>query len=326
MSIVVTGSIATDHLMMFPGRFLDHIMGESLESLSLSFLVDGLEIFRGGVGANIAFGLGRLGVRPLLVGAAGSDFVDYREWLDRHNVDTSHVRVSQSRHTARFVCTTDADHNQIASFYAGAMVEARDIDLDSVLLADAVRLVIVSPDDPLAMLQHTAACRRAGVPFAADPSQQLTRMAGAEISELVLGAQFLFTNQYERELLLQKTGWSRPDVLATVGMWITTLGSDGVMIETRGVAPVTVPAVAPRCIAEPTGAGDAFRSGFLAGISWDLEPIRAAQLGCVMAALVLEATGTQEYALEPTDLVVRLAEAYGDVIANEIQPHLAQLV
>jgi adenosine kinase len=326
MNIVVTGSIATDHLMVFPGRFVEHLVDGSLQNLSLSFLVDGLEIFRGGVGANIAFGLGCLGVRPLLVGAAGSDFPEYRDWLDRHNVDTSHVSVSQSKHTARFVCTTDADHNQIASFYAGAMVEARDLELDQVLRhIPGVRLVIVSPDDPVAMLRHTSACRRSCVPFAADPSQQLARMEGADIRELVQGAQILFSNEYERELLQRKTGWSREDVLDSVSMWVTTRGVNGVMIETKSDDRVLVPAVAPRHIAEPTGAGDAFRAGFLAGISWHLGPVQAAQLGCAISALVLEAPGTQEYRLDSTDLLVRLADAYGDAVATKMRPHLGSV-
>jgi adenosine kinase len=323
MSIIVTGSIATDHLMAFPGRFREQLVDTALDRLSLSFLVERLDVFRGGVGANIAFGLGRLGLRPVLVGAVGADFADYREWLERHNVDTAHIRVSESKHTARFLCTTDADQLQIASFYPGAMVEARDIDLGEVVrMIDGAQLVVVAPDDPPAMLRHANACRRSATPFAADPSQQLARMSGAEVAELVEGADLLFTNEYERELLQQKTGWSRHDVLETVGTWVTTRGPDGVVIETLGADPVAVHAARPRAHGEPTGAGDAFRAGFLAGVGWRLAAPRAAQLGCVMGTLALEAVGTQEYLFEPADVLLRLAETYGPCAAGEIEPHL----
>jgi adenosine kinase len=323
MTIIVTGSIATDHLMAFPGRFRDQLVDTALDRLSLSFLVERLDVFRGGVGANIAFGLGRLGLRPVLVGAVGADFTDYREWLERHNVDTAHIRVSESKHTARFLCTTDADDLQIASFYPGAMAEARDIDLGEVVrMIDGTVLVVVAPDDPAAMLRHANACRRSATPFAADPSQQLARMSGAEVAELVAGADLLFTNEYERELLQQKTGWSRRDILETVGMSVTTRGAGGVVIETLGADPVLVDAVPPRAHGEPTGAGDAFRAGFLAGVGWRLDSQRAAQLGCVMGTLALEAVGTQEYRLEPADVLLRLAETYGPGAAGEIAPYL----
>jgi adenosine kinase len=323
MSIVVTGSIATDHLMTFPGRFRDQLVDSALDRLSLSFLVERLDVFRGGVGANIAFGLGRLGLRPVLVGAVGPDFAEYRAWLERHNVETAHIRVSESKHTARFLCTTDADQLQIASFYPGAMAEAREIDLRQVVgMLERVDLVVIAPDDPAAMLRHATSCRRLSMPFAADPSQQLARMTGAEIAELTEGARFLFTNEYEAELLQQKTGWSRRDILSTVETWVTTRGPEGVVIETRGEAPVHVAAAPPREEAEPTGAGDAFRAGFLAGMSWRVTPQCAAMLGCVMGTLALEAVGTQEYRFEPADVLLRLSEVYGPWTAREIELHL----
>ncbi|TWP46688.1 carbohydrate kinase family protein [Lentzea tibetensis] len=307
MRIAVTGSIATDHLMVFPGRFADQFVAGQLDNVSLSFLVDELVVHRGGVAANIAFGLGVLGLRPALIGAVGADFADYRSWLERHGVDTESVHVSTSRHTARFLCTTDEVQNQIASFYAGAMTEARTISLDSVR-AD---LVVVAPNDPEAMLRHTAECRARGLRFAADPSQQLARLDGAAIRSLVDGAKLLFTNEYESGLLLEKTGWTREEVLTRVGTWLTTLGPNGVRISSAQAPPIHVPAAPELRRADPTGVGDAFRAGFLAGLTWDLDHEQAAQLGCGLAVLALETTGTQEYALDPTEFSTRLLDAYG---------------
>ena len=214
MTIVVTGSIATDNLMRFPGRFSEHLLAEHLQKVSLSFLVDDLVIHRGGVAGNIAFAIGVLGGDVTLVGAAGDDFVgDYGKWLQSHGVNTDHVLISKSAHTARFVCTTDEDMAQIASFYPGAMSEARNIKLaDLVSSIGKPELVIIGANDPDAMVVHTEECRKLGLPFAADPSQQLPRLSGAEIDKLVDGAEYLFTNDYEWELLQSKTGWSEADV------------------------------------------------------------------------------------------------------------------
>ena len=319
MSQIVTGSIATDHLMVFPGRFTEQFIKEKLDRVSLSFLVDELQIHRGGIGANVAFGLGLLGLHPVLVGAAGADFADYREWPESHRVDTRHVHVVPGLHTARFLCTTDEDNNQIASFYAGAMNEARHIDLGAILDSHAdADIVVICPDDPMAMLGHTRACRARGVPFAADPSQQIARMSGPDLRELADGARYLFTNEYERTLLLRKTGWTPEQVLARVGTWVTTTGPSGVVIESSGQPAVTVGAAAERGRADPTGVGDAFRAGFFAGVSWGLSRQRAAQAGCVMATLVLETAGTQEYEVDPGDFAARLGEAYGTETAAEV--------
>ncbi|MGW4116902.1 carbohydrate kinase family protein [Actinosynnema sp. NPDC004786] len=323
MRIVVTGSIATDHLMAYPGRFADHFVAGHLDTVSLSFLVDDLEVRRGGVAANICFGLAQLGVTPALVGAVGKDFDEYRAWLDGHGVDTRFVRVSAHRHTSRFLCTTDLDQNQIASFYAGAMQEAREIDLGAVATGlGGVDLVVIGPNDPDAMVRHTRDSRALGLPFAADPSQQLARMDGASIRELVDGAAYLFTNEYESVLLRQSTGWSAEEVIGRVGAWITTLGAEGVRVERRDHPPLVVPAVRVEREVEPTGLGDAFRAGFLWGTSVGLGVERACQVGCAVAAASLETVGTQEYTLTEADLRSRLAHAYGDQAATEVESRL----
>jgi len=322
--IAVTGSIATDHLMTFPGKFTDQLIADKLDKVSLSFLVDELAIRRGGVAANIAFGLGVLGLRPLLVGAVGADFEEYRNWLEQHGVSTAGVRESILRHTARFVCTTDADGNQIGSFYAGAMAEDAEIKI-APLAAEhgGIDLVLIGAGDPGAMVVHTAECREAGLKFAADPSQQLARILDDEqVRALVDGADYLFGNEYEEALIERKSGWRSAEILTRVGVRITTLGAAGARIDQQGQPPVTVPAVPDAKPADPTGSGDAFRSGFLAAVAWGLSLERAAQLGNLMAVHALESTGPQEYNLKPGPLADRFATAYGDAAAAEVATYL----
>ncbi len=323
MRLAITGSIATDHLMSFPGRFADSLVVEQLDKISLSFLVDDLQIRRGGIAANIAFGLGNLGLSPLLVGSVGQDWVDYESWLQRHGVDTDHVHVSEVAHTARFVCTTDADHAQMASFYAGAMTEARDIELGPIAAkAGGLDLVVISPNDPEAMLRHTDECRDRGLDFVADPSQQLAWMDGDQIRRLVEGSTFLFTNAYEASMIEQKTGWSHRDVLDRVGVRIITHGKDGATVETGDGEKVTVPTPQEKRRADPTGVGDAFRAGYVAGLAWELDPQRCAQIGSMLATYVVETVGTQEYVLGKADFLDRFAQAYGDDAAAEVGTHL----
>jgi adenosine kinase len=317
--IAVSGSIATDHLMTFAGRFSEQLLPDQLSSLSVSFLVEDLEVRRGGVAANICFGLGNLGLRPVMVGAVGADFGEYRAWLEEHGVDCSGVRVSASRHTARFVCTTDSDQNQIASFYPGAMSEAVDVDLGSLGQLD---LVLISPNAPDAMVAHAAYCRDHGIPFAADPSQQLASLDAAAITALLGGAQILFGNAYESALLESKTGMGADEVLATVGTRVTTHGADGVVIQQTGQDDLRVPVVPADKIVDPTGVGDAFRAGFLAARSWGMGLERAAQLGSLIATYCLESVGPQEYALDKAAGRERLAAAYGEEAADEIAARL----
>ncbi|MCT2593296.1 carbohydrate kinase family protein [Streptomyces sp. N2-109] len=323
MRIAVTGSIATDHLMTFPGRFADMLVAEQLHTVSLSFLVDRLDVRRGGVAANICFGMGQLGARPILVGAAGEDFDEYRAWLDRHGVDTESVHISETAHTARFVCTTDADHNQIGSFYTGAMSEARLIELQTVAeRVGGLDLVSIGADDPEAMTRHTEECRTRGIPFAADFSQQIARMEGEDIRVLLDGAKYLFSNEYEKGLIESKTGWSDEEILDRVGARVTTLGAKGVRIDRKGQEPVIVGCAEEERKADPTGVGDAFRAGFLTGLAWGVSLERAAQLGCMLATLVIETVGTQEYELSRTHFMERFTKAYGDDAATEVRAFL----
>ncbi|MEY9213098.1 adenosine kinase [Thermobifida halotolerans] len=317
--IAVTGSIATDHLMTFEGRFAEQLIADQLAQVSLSFLVDELEVRRGGVAANISFGLGCLGLNPVLVGAVGPDFAEYSAWLERHGVDVSGVHVSEMRHTARFVCTTDRDHNQIASFYAGAMTEARNIELwPLVQRVGGLDLVLVGANDPEAMVRHSEECRVRGVSFAADPSQQLARMEGPQVRSLIEGAEYLFANEYEKALAEQKTGWNDTEILSRVRTRVTTLGAKGVRVDRAGEPTLHVPAAHVENPADPTGVGDAFRAGFLAAVAWGLELDRCAQVGNAAAVHCLEVSGPQEYRLTAASLLDRLARSYGDDAAAEV--------
>ena len=323
MKVAVAGSVGRDHLMTFPGRFTDSLVEGSLAKVSLSFLVDNLDIHRGGCAANIAFGMGALGLNPLLVAAVGKDWADYNDWLTRHGVNTEHVKISKDLYTATFIVTTDDELNQIASFFPGAMSEAREIDIETVWQKEGgIDLFLIGPDDPEAMLRHSETARRLGIPIAADPSQQLARMDGESVKQLIEGATYLFSNEYELALMLQKTGWSDAELFDRVKIRVVTLGAKGARIEEHGKPTITVGAPAELAKVDPTGVGDSFRSGFLAGLSWGLNHERCAQLGSMIATFCLETKGTQEYLFDRDQFMARFESAYGDVAASEVAAHI----
>jgi len=323
MKIGVAGSVGLDHLMTFSGKFTDSLVAGSLEKVSLSFLVDSLDVRRGGCAANIAYGMGVLGLNPILIAAVGKDWADYEAWLSRHGVDTSHALVSTTLHTAHFVVTTDQDLNQIASFFPGAMSEARNIELSPIMeKTGRLDMMVISPDDPEAMLRHSEVCRQLGVPFAADPSQQMARMTGDEIKLLIEGASYLFLNEYELALAMQKTGWSDQEILERVKYRVVTLGSKGAKVESAAGEFVQVSCPQEKSKTDPTGVGDSFRSGFIAGLAWGVSHERCAQLGALIATYVIETLGTQEYRFTNSQFVERFAEAYGQSAAAEIAVHL----
>ena len=323
MKIGVAGSVGLDHLMVFSGKFTDSLVAGSLEKVSLSFLVDSLDVRRGGCAANIAFGMGVLGLNPVLIAAVGKDWPDYEAWLSRHGVDTSHALVSETLYTAHFMVTTDDDLNQIASFFPGAMSEARNIELQPIMdKTGRFDLVVISPDDPEAMLRHSETCRESGIAFAADPSQQMARMSGDEIKLLIDGASYLFMNEYELALAMQKTGWSDREILERVKVRVVTLGSKGAKVETASGEFVQIQCPQERSKTDPTGVGDSFRSGFIAGLAWGLSHERCAQLGALVATYVIETMGTQEYRFTHSEFVARFAQSYGQGAADEIALHL----
>jgi adenosine kinase len=324
MRIGVAGSVGLDHLMTFSGKFTDSLVAGSLEKVSLSFLVDDLDVRRGGCAANICFGMAMLGIKPILIAAVGKDWADYEAWLSRHGVDTGHVLISKDLFTAHFMVTTDTQLNQIASFFPGAMSEARNIELAPIMeKTGELDLIVISPDDPEAMMRHSEVAKARGIAIAADPSQQMARMEGEEIKMLIDGAAYLFMNEYELALAIQKTGWSDAEILSRVKHRIVTHGSKGARIETKGGELIKIACPKENAKLDPTGVGDSFRSGFIAGLAWGLSHERCLQLGAMLATYVIETKGTQEYRFTPGQFVERFRGAYGDDAAKEVSAHLA---
>ena len=307
MSIVVTGSIAFDYLMSFPGKFTEHFLPEHMSRVSLSFLVDTMDKRRGGCAPNIAYTLALLGETPRLMATAGQDFDDYRRWLEAAGVDTSLVAQVPDKFTASFFCSTDVDGNQIASFYTGAMANAAELSFRTV---PDCQLAIVSPNDPAAMIQYAQECRTLQIPYIWDPGQQCARMSGEELSQGIEGAALVMCNDYELELIRQKTGFGEAEILAHANGLVVTKGEKGCTIILDGQQ-VDVAAVTPSRIVDPTGVGDAFRGGFLKGMARGGDAVVSARLGAVAAAYALEHLGGQSHAYTLTEFLERFSASYG---------------
>ena len=316
MKIVVSGSIAFDYLMSFPGRFKDHILPDQIEQLSVSFLVDSMERRRGGVAPNIAYTLALLGGRPSILGTAGQDFGDYRAWLESQGVDTAPVLEVPDQFTASFFVNSDLDNNQIASFYIGAMAYARDISIAG-RVSEPVDLVIVSPDDPQAMIQRPQECRQLGIPYVYDPSQQIVRLSGEELAAGIEGSLLVILNEYEFGMVREKTGWSEADVLDRAGGLVVTRGEKGSLVRVAGQE-YLIPVVAPERIVDPTGVGDAFRAGLLRGYSLNLPWEIAGRMGSLAAAYVLEQVGTLSHFFTRADFVARYRQHFDDLGALDV--------
>jgi adenosine kinase len=307
MKLIVTGSIAFDYLMSFPGKFTEHFLPEHMERVSLSFLVDSMDKRRGGCAPNIAYTLALLGERPFLMGTAGQDFGEYRAWLNAANIDTTLVKQVPDKFTASFFCSTDTENNQIASFYTGAMAHAAELSFRTI--SDA-GLVIISPNDPAAMVQYAEECRTLGIPYIFDPGQQCARMDGDELKQGVVGAKMVIVNDYEFELLRQKTGMSEADVLTHAEALVVTRGEDGCSIY-RGSDRIDVRAVPPHRIVDPTGVGDAFRGGLMKGLASGASDRVSAQLGSVAATYALEHLGGTSHAYTFSEFKQRYEEQFG---------------
>jgi adenosine kinase len=313
--IVVTGSVAFDYLMRFPGRFVEHLVPDRMDRLSVSFLVDDMRRVPGGCGSNISYGLAILGERPLLVASAGRDAAEYRDWLAGQGVDVSGLILQPDLFTASFFVSTDRDQNQVASFYTGAMARARDLSVTDAAPGD-VALVVISPNDPDAMGKYAGECRELAIPFVYDPSQQVARLSGADLLAGIAGAFLVITNDYEAGILAQKTELDREGLEARVPVLVTTHGADGSTISVagpRGRERHDVPAARlVRPAVDPTGVGDAYRAGLLRGIRigapWDV----AGRIGSVAAAIVLETIGPQPPRYPPDEFVARYASEFGD--------------
>ncbi len=309
MNIVITGSIAFDYLMTFPGDFTEAVQPNKLHKLSVSFLVDEMRKQRGGCAANIAFSLAMLGERPLLMGTVGEDFVAYRAWLNAHGVDTSATRVISDVFTASFFATTDRHQNQIASFYTGAMAYANELSFHD--LPQPVDLAIISPNDPQAMDKYPAECRELQIPYIYDPSQQVVRSTPEELRRGLVGAEIFIVNDYEFEIFKERTGMSEDEIRRSVKRAVlVTLGEKGAMIWEN--ERLTVPAVPPQQILDPTGVGDAFRAGLLKGLALGLPLEICGRIGSLAATYVLETHGPQAHHYTLAEFTNRYREAFGE--------------
>ncbi|MBA2303491.1 MAG: carbohydrate kinase family protein [Acidobacteria bacterium] len=309
MSIIITGSIAYDYLMSFPGTFTEHFLPDHMDRISLSFLVDTMDKRRGGCAPNIAYTLALLGGKPRLMATAGQDFGEYGQWLEAAGVDTRLVKVVEGKFTASFFCSTDTAGNQIASFYTGAMAHAAELSFRTT--PDA-RLAIISPNDPAAMVQYAEECRTLDIPFIWDPGQQCARMSGDELSQGITGAAIVICNDYEFELIRQKTDLGETQVLERAGALVITKGEHGCTILDR-TGSIDVPAVVPHRIVDPTGVGDAFRGGFLKGMAEKSSFEVCARLGSVAATYALEHLGGQSHSYSWHEFRARYETHFGEL-------------
>ena len=309
MNVAVTGSIAFDYIMSFPGRFSEHLLPEQLKHISLSFLVDSMKKQRGGCAANIAFNLALLGERPLLMATAGQDFGEYRKWLDQHGVDTSAVREYPDEFTSSFFVSTDLDQSQIASFYIGAMGRASELSFKQ--LQPQPDLVIISPNDPGAMNLYVRECKELGIPYIYDPSQQIVRLSDDELRAGIEGSRITITNDYEFEMLRSRLKMDEAAFLDCAEVLIITRGEHGSTILTRG-GHYDVPAVPTARVVDPTGVGDAYRAGLIRGLALGLPWDTIGRVAALAATYVLENHGPQNHRYTREEFAQRYRTYFGN--------------
>lgn len=310
MNIVCDGSVAYDYIMFFPGHFSDHILPDQIEILSVSFLVDSMRRERGGIAANIAYNLSLLGERPRVMATVGQDFDGYRAWLDARGVDTSLIKEIDDDYTASFFVSTDQANRQIASFYTGAMAHASRVSFYN-LEPDTIDIAIISPNDPEAMIQHVRECQELNIPYIYDPSQQTIRLGGDSLLEGIRGAVMFIANEYEFGMVQRKTGMTASELRDLVDILIVTQGAKGSHI-TVGGQEVDIPAVPPRDEVDPTGVGDAYRAGviagYLRGYTWET----TGRMGSLAATYVLEQAGTQNHKYTLQEFAERYRQHFGE--------------
>jgi adenosine kinase len=320
--IVVTGSLAYDYIMNFPGSFRDHILPEKTHMLTVSFLVDSMRRMRGGVAGNIAYTLALLGERPLVIASAGQDFADYRHWMSDQGIDTSGITEVDDEFTASCFINTDMQNNQILAFYPGASTYSRHLSLrDFDLGADD--FVVISPTDPEAMSRHAAECRALGVPFLFDPGKQTPRLESEQILEGLRGAQVLVSNDYEFAMMAQKTGRSEADLIASTPLTVVTRGEQGSTLYSADVPEgLNIPVAPVREVVDPTGAGDAYLGGLVFGITHGYPLPVVGRVAALAAAYAIEARGCQEHHYTIHEFIERYATAFGS--SDEIESLLRE--
>jgi adenosine kinase len=308
VSVVCTGSIAYDYILSFKGRFKDHILADKTHILNLSFLVDDLRKHRGGVAGNYAYNLTLLGYPAAVLATAGSDAAEYRDWLVARGVDCQGLRLLDGEITATGFTTTDLDDNQLTGYYGGAMGRAAMLGVaDATPGAEAL---IVGPNDPAAMLRLVRECRESALRFVFDPAHQLPRLSSEDVAEGARGAWILIGNDYELELIMERTGRDADGLLGLAEMVVTTLGRDGSRIATHNGI-VEIPPAPARIEADPTGAGDAYRAGLVAGLLRGLPLEEAGRVASLAATYAVEQVGTVEHAYTPAEFSQRYQAAFG---------------
>ena len=310
MSVVLTGSIAYDYIMSFPGYFKDHILPDKIHQISVSFLVDSMKKQRGGIATNIAYSLALLGEHPKIMATVGEDFAEYRRWLDLHHIDTSAIIEVPDEYTASFFVSTDKDQNQIATFYTGAMAHAHLVSFKD-HVNGGIELAVISPNDPQAMIQYVAECKELGIPYIYDASQQIIRLDASDLIEGCRGSKMIILNDYELEMLKNKTGWTDQEVAACTETLIVTYGERGSKIYCQDRV-CEIPIVKPRRAGEPTGVGDAYRSGIVKGMMHDYSWEFTGRLAALAATYVLEETGTQNHHYQLPEFTERFRQEFGD--------------
>jgi len=312
--VVCTGSIAYDYILNFKGRFKDHILPDKTHILNLSFLVDNLHKRRGGVAGNYAYNLSLLGYPAAVLATAGTDAAEYRDWLQARGIDCSGLRLIEGEITATGFTTTDLDDNQITGYYGGAMRQAATLGLDDA--PAGMRAVVIGPNDPAAMMRLTSECRERGVPFVFDPAHQLPRLEAADLTTAADGAWILIGNDYEIELIKERMRCDDDALLRHAGMVVTTLGRHGSRIASRdGVT--EIPAAPSGPVVDPTGAGDAYRAGLVAGLLRGLDVPASGRVASLSATYVIEQVGTAEHAYSRDAFSQRYRDAFGFYLPAE---------
>jgi len=308
--IVVTGSLAYDYIMNFPGHFKDHILPDKVHMLTVSFLVESMRRMRGGVAGNIAYTLALLGERPLVVASAGGDFGEYRKWMEQQGIDAGGIAEIEEDFTASCFINTDESNNQIVAFYPGAMGEAKNLSLLDLGLGEE-DLVVISPTDPEAMSRYADECRQLGVRFLFDPGKQTPRLDGEHILTGLEGASVLIGNDYEFAMMARKTGRSEEELISSVPLAVITRGGEGSTIYAEDGGKVEIPIAPISKLTDPTGAGDAYIGGFVFGLARGFSLEVAGRVAALAGAYAIEHQGCQEHHYTPEEFVERYEGAFG---------------
>ena len=307
--VIVTGSLAYDHIMTMPGYFRDHIMSEKLHILNISFIMNTFRQEFGGTGGNIAWTLGFLKTPTTLVAAAGDDFGSYEKHLNKRSIDLSGVKVFKNVHTARGFVTTDGDDNQIWGFYEGAMKNSRTLSLKKLLKEDVI--VMIAPNDPQAMIKYVNEAIGSAKPYVFDPAFNIPHFETKDLKKAIKKSEILIGNDYEIELIQEKLRLTKKEVFKLARIVVTTLGAKGSRIETSASS-FEIPSAKPKNETDPTGAGDAYRAGFLAGYVRGLKLDVCGKMGAVAAVYTVEKYGTQTHRFTTRDFISRYKQNYGD--------------